>query len=77
MKINHVWETESGLPTSKLTEGKPAADSPISARRDSHWLSLKPSISMNSPHESGVLITGTDINAILAGSVVIECHMCP
>ena len=53
VKINHVWESESGLPTSKLTNGKPAVSSPVSVKRESHWLSQKP-FSIDTPTDSGM-----------------------
>eukprot|EP00800_Vazella_pourtalesii_P005425 TRINITY_DN1634_c0_g1_i7.p1 TRINITY_DN1634_c0_g1~~TRINITY_DN1634_c0_g1_i7.p1 ORF type:complete len:559 (+),score=121.66 TRINITY_DN1634_c0_g1_i7:53-1729(+) len=52
VKINHIWDSESGMPTSKLTNEKPAG-SPFQ-RQDSHWLSQQPSFSLDSNLDSDV-----------------------
>ena len=51
VKINHIWDNEPGMPTTKLTNEKPAS-SP-SQKRESHWLSQQATLSIDSHLDSG------------------------
>ena len=51
VKINHIWDSEPGMPTSKLTNEKPVS-SPF-RRQESHWLSQQPTFSIDSHLDIG------------------------
>ncbi|KAI6658086.1 hypothetical protein LOD99_15799 [Oopsacas minuta] len=55
VKINHVWDSESGLPTSRLINEKRPI-SPSAARRDSHWLAQQASFSIDPDMDSDVAL---------------------